>query len=145
MIVKPPIGNPDAKKDEYWLLKRTLYGLCCSPHHWYPKIKGILNSLGLNDNSSDPCLFTGNLINPSNPMVEPSLVPLTLGIYVNDFAYFLEDPQGQTLLRRTPHRSRHGRFHGDRGLVSWHSLSVVFIPQQCIGSYESNRLCRAPC
>ncbi len=27
MNVKPPIGNPDAKKDEYWLLKRALYGL----------------------------------------------------------------------------------------------------------------------
>jgi hypothetical protein len=26
-IVKPPISNPDAKKDEYWLLKRTLYSL----------------------------------------------------------------------------------------------------------------------
>jgi hypothetical protein len=26
-IVKSPIGDPDAKKDEYWLLKRTLYGL----------------------------------------------------------------------------------------------------------------------
>jgi hypothetical protein len=30
-IIKPPIGDPDAKKDEYWLLKRILYGLCCSP------------------------------------------------------------------------------------------------------------------
>jgi hypothetical protein len=38
MIVKPPIGNPDTKKDEYWLLKRTLYGLCRSPQHWYTKI-----------------------------------------------------------------------------------------------------------
>jgi hypothetical protein len=26
-IVKPPIGDPDTKKDEYWLLKQTLYGL----------------------------------------------------------------------------------------------------------------------
>jgi hypothetical protein len=26
-IVKPPIGDQDANKDEYWLLKRTLYGL----------------------------------------------------------------------------------------------------------------------
>jgi hypothetical protein len=27
IIVRPIIGDPDAKKDEYWLLKRTLYGL----------------------------------------------------------------------------------------------------------------------
>ncbi len=30
-IIKPPTRDPDAKKDEYWLLKRTLYGLRCSP------------------------------------------------------------------------------------------------------------------
>jgi hypothetical protein len=30
-IVKPPIGDPDAKKDEYWLLKWTLYSLRHSP------------------------------------------------------------------------------------------------------------------
>ncbi len=32
-IVKPPIGDPDAKNNEYWLLKRTLYGLRRSPCH----------------------------------------------------------------------------------------------------------------
>ncbi len=92
-IVKPPIGNPDAENDEYWLLKRTLYGLCCSPRHWYNKIKGILNSLGLKDNASNPCLFTGNLIDPSKPVAKPLTAPLTLDIYVEDFVYFLEDPQ----------------------------------------------------
>jgi hypothetical protein len=30
-IVKPPIGDPESAKDEYWLLKRTLYGLRHSP------------------------------------------------------------------------------------------------------------------
>jgi hypothetical protein len=25
-IIKPPIGDPDAKKDEYWLLQHTIYG-----------------------------------------------------------------------------------------------------------------------
>jgi hypothetical protein len=30
-IVKPLIGDPESAKDEYWLLKRTLYGLRCSP------------------------------------------------------------------------------------------------------------------
>jgi hypothetical protein len=30
-IVKPPIGDPDAEKDEYWLLKRMLHSLHCSP------------------------------------------------------------------------------------------------------------------
>ena len=30
-IVKPLIGDPDAKEGEYWLLKQTLYGLRRSP------------------------------------------------------------------------------------------------------------------
>jgi hypothetical protein len=86
-IIKPPIGNPDAEKDKYWLLKRTLYGLRRSPRHWYTKIKGILQSLGLHKNASNPCLFTGFIIDPSNPVVKPSSTPLTLGIYINDFVY----------------------------------------------------------
>jgi hypothetical protein len=30
-IVEPHIGDPELAKDEYWLLKRTLYGLRRSP------------------------------------------------------------------------------------------------------------------
>jgi hypothetical protein len=76
-IVKPPIGDPEATKDEYWLLKRTLYGLCCGPRHWYmTKIKSILNQLGLHQNAYGPCLFTGSIIDPSNPADTPSSVPL---------------------------------------------------------------------
>ena len=26
-IVRPPSGDPDAAKDEYWILQKTLYGL----------------------------------------------------------------------------------------------------------------------
>jgi hypothetical protein len=70
-----------------------LYGLRRSPRHWYTKIKGILLSLGLKDNASGPCLFTGNLVDPSNPTIKPSSAPLTLGIYVDDFVYFSENPQ----------------------------------------------------
>jgi hypothetical protein len=70
-----------------------LYGLRRSPCHWYTKIKDILQSLGLHENASNPYLFTGIIIDPSNPSVEPSSTPLTLGIYVDDFVYFSEDPQ----------------------------------------------------
>ena len=91
MIVKPPIEDPKAMKDENWLLKRTLYGLCCSLHHWYMKIKSILNQPGLHQNAYDQHLFTSSIIDPSNPADTPSSVPLTLGLYVDDFVYFLED------------------------------------------------------
>ena len=41
-VIRPPIGDPAFKEDEYWLLKKTLYGLRRSPHHWYNTIKRIL-------------------------------------------------------------------------------------------------------
>jgi hypothetical protein len=41
----------------------------------------------------DPCLFSGNIIDPSDPSVSPSSSPLTLGLYVDDFDYFLADPE----------------------------------------------------
>ena len=28
IVIRPPIGDPDFQEDEYWLLKKTLYGLC---------------------------------------------------------------------------------------------------------------------
>ena len=32
-IIKPPSGDPDAKKDVFWLLQKALYGLARSPRH----------------------------------------------------------------------------------------------------------------
>ena len=92
-IVKPPIGDPDAAKDEYWLLRKTLYGLRRSPRHWYNKITAVLNSIGLKPNASDPCMFTGSLRNPDDPADDIPSSPLTLGLYVDDFVYFSEDPE----------------------------------------------------
>jgi hypothetical protein len=56
------------------------------------KIKTILHSLGLRDNASNPCFFTGTIVDPSNPAATPSTAPLTLGLYVDDFIYFSKDP-----------------------------------------------------
>ena len=58
-IVRPPSGDPDAAKDEYWLLQKTLYGLQHSPQHWYEKIDSILLSISLVPNAHDPCFYTG--------------------------------------------------------------------------------------
>jgi hypothetical protein len=91
-IVKPPIGDPDAGKDKYWLLKKTLFGLCRSPRHWYNKIWSVLVSIGLKPNASDPCMFTGSISNPDNPAVDIPSALLTIGLYVDDFVYFSVDP-----------------------------------------------------
>ena len=74
---------------------RTLYGLRRSPKHWYDKIRKILASVGLKQNAYDSCLFSGNIIDPSDPYDSPSSSPLTLGLYVDDFVYFLADPAVQ--------------------------------------------------
>ncbi len=58
-IVHPLAGDPETNPNEYWLLQKTLYGLCCSPRHWYDKINRILKSIGLRPSLEDPCLFTG--------------------------------------------------------------------------------------
>jgi hypothetical protein len=84
-IIKPPIGDRDAEKDEYWLLKRMIYGLQHSPRHWYTKIKSIFESIGLQENASDPHLFTGHVLNPLNPADLALSSPLTLGLYVDNF------------------------------------------------------------
>ena len=91
--MKLPIGNPDAGKDKYWLLKKTLYGLRCSPRHWYNKIWLVLSSIGLKPNASDPCMFTGSISNPDNPTADSPSAPLTVGLYVDDFVYFFVDPE----------------------------------------------------
>ncbi len=66
-IVRPPSGDLDASKDEYWLLPKTLYGLRWSPRHWYDKINAILCSIGLTPSSHDPCLYTGFVQDPKDP------------------------------------------------------------------------------
>ena len=99
-IVRPPSGDPDAAPDEYWLLKRTLYGLRRSPRHWFDKISAILRSIGLRPSLEDPCLYTGFIVDPSNPSAAPSSSPLSLGMYVDDFVYFSADPAVEDLFCR---------------------------------------------
>ena len=77
-IIRPPSGDPDAAKDEYWLLQKMLYGLRRSPRHWYEKIDSILRSIGLVPNAHDPCFYTGFVRDPRDPSSLASTVPLSL-------------------------------------------------------------------
>jgi hypothetical protein len=38
-------------------------------------------------------MFTGSICDPNNPAVDIPAAPLTIGLYVDDFVYFSEDPQ----------------------------------------------------
>jgi hypothetical protein len=96
-IVRPQAGDLDADPNEYWLLQRTLYGLHRSPHHWYNKINKILKIIGLRPSLEEPCLFTGCVVDPSNATATLSSTPPTLGLYVDNFVYFSEDPVVEAL------------------------------------------------
>ena len=89
-IIKPPSGNPDTKKDDFWLLKKTLYGLGCSPQHWYRLVTSILADMGIQPRLRNPCLFHDMPSNEASP-ASSTYKPLHIGIYVDNFAYFSED------------------------------------------------------
>ncbi len=99
-IVRPPSGDPEADPQEYWLLLKTLYGLRRSPRHWFDKINAIFLSIGLTPSLEDPCLYSGFVTDPKDPSNSPSQHPLTLGLYVDDFVYFSEDPAVESLFCR---------------------------------------------
>jgi hypothetical protein len=115
-IVCPPSGDPDAPKDKYWLLQKTLYGLRRSPHHWYEKIDSILHLIGLTPNPHDPCFYAGFMHDPHGPSAIRSTVPLSLGLYVDNFVYFSEDPAVEALFKRLLGECVKVNF---MGLVEW--------------------------
>ncbi len=64
------------------------------------KIDAILHSIGLTPSSYDPCLYSGFVQDPKDPFGSPSSTPLSMGLYVDDFVYFLEDPAVKALFER---------------------------------------------
>ena len=97
-IVRPPLGDPDADLDEFWLLKRSLYGLARAPRHWFEKMSNAMQAMGLKPSAHDPCLFVGvpswpgDLASADGTLASsPDDKPLHVGIYVDDFVYFSED------------------------------------------------------
>ena len=84
-VLQPPPGCPLTPPNTLWLLQRTLYGLKRSPRHWYDKMTKMLEKVGLMKCPNSPCLFKGTVI--------PNAKPLYLGLYVDDFVYFSEDPK----------------------------------------------------
>ena len=79
-ICTPPHGCPITPSNIYWRLRKTLYGLKQSPHHFYELAKKILTSMGMKQSKTAPCLFYGTTIEAE--------LPIYLGLYVNDFMYY---------------------------------------------------------
>ena len=73
IAVRPPVGDPAYKKDEYWYLKKMLYYLRRSPHHWYNMFTDVLKAMGLAPSLHNPCLFDGVVV-PQAAEVDPTSV-----------------------------------------------------------------------
>ncbi len=56
-----------------------------------------LTSIGLTPSLEDPYLYLGFVHDPSAPSGPKLTFPLTLGLYVDDFVYFSEDPAVESL------------------------------------------------
>jgi hypothetical protein len=106
--VRPPPGCPISEPGEYWLLRKTLYGLHRSPKHWYELLVAALVKIGMSPCKHDPCVFTGRLIEG-----EP---PLYLGVYVDDFTYFSDSNEVKRAFKQALSVELQVDFMGD---VAW--------------------------
>ena len=68
IIIRPPSGDLNSNNGSFWFwpIRKTLYGLSCSPMYRYVRIKKILISIGLTQNIYDPSFFTVSIQNPDD-------------------------------------------------------------------------------
>jgi Reverse transcriptase (RNA-dependent DNA polymerase) len=83
-IIHPPANCPISKPNTYWKLNKTLYGLQCSPQHWFNTLSKYFRKIGLRSTSHGSCLFV------STPV--PGKAPIYVALFVDDFVYFSPDP-----------------------------------------------------
>ena len=99
-VIRLPNGDLNFQEDKYWLLKKTLYGLRQSPHHWYNIIEGILLKMGLKNFPHDPCLLYGILDNPYSPQtISETQSQLHFGPHVDNFVFYSTDPTKEALFK----------------------------------------------
>jgi hypothetical protein len=89
----------------------------------------MLRSIGLRPNAHDPCLYTGFVQDPWDPSASHSAVPLSLGLYVDDFVYFSEDPDVEALfkclLREQVKVDFMGFIEWFLGIFTFHGVSLL--------------------
>ena len=64
----------------------------------------------------DPCFYTGFILDSRDPLALASLIPLSPGLYVDDFVYFSEDPAVESLFELLLKEQVNVDF---RGLTEW--------------------------
>lgn len=129
--VMPPVGNPEHGKGNYWLLNKTLYELRHSPHHWYNMFCAALKDIGLEQSVHVPCLFSGNLTSDTSPT---SKSKLHVGIYVDNFLFYSEDPAAEKAFQQQLAKKVVVEFMGDVDYFFGHCIhleTLTWLPSLC--------------
>jgi hypothetical protein len=79
--------------------------------------------MGLFPNAHDPCFYTGLVWNSLDPLASQSSVPLSIGLYLDDFVYFSEDLAVEALFEHFLQECVKVDF---MGLVEWF-LGILFL------------------
>ena len=56
--------------------------------------------MGLQKNIYKPCLYKGSIQDLEDPSDSPDLVPLTLGLYVDDFFFFSTSDDAEAIFQK---------------------------------------------
>ena len=113
-VIGPSIGDQAFKEDEYWILKKMLYGLRWSPHHWYNMIKGILLKMDLKVPPHDPYLLSGILENPNyHQIIWEAYSQVYFSLYVENFVFYISYPTQEALFQTWLHEKIQVDFMGD--------------------------------
>ena len=75
-IFCPTLGDHNAAVDEFWLLKKSLYGLSRASCHWYEKTSKYLRAMGL---KSRP--LTIHVYLPASHLLRPFLPPRVTNLF----------------------------------------------------------------
>ena len=100
-VCTPPVGDTFTPPKSYLLLKKTLYSLKHSPHHWYKIATNNLTRIGLTESLHFPYIFHVTLITGE--------LPLCLGLYVDDLIYFSSSKTVEEHFKASFHKKNQGK------------------------------------
>ncbi|CAI7839610.1 unnamed protein product [Closterium sp. NIES-53] len=94
---RPPGFTGSFPVGTQWSLRRPVYGLRQVPPEWHDRLRTTLAALGFAPSTADPSLFL---------RTDPSLPPIYVLVYVNDFVFATADTEALALVK-TELQKRH--------------------------------------
>ena len=91
----------------------------------YGAVLVLIRAIGLVPNAHDPCFYTGFVRDPHDSSSSASTVPLSSGLYIDDFIYFSEDPATEALFEHLLREWVNVDFMGFSRMVFGYSFFVA--------------------